>query len=101
MQIDTLTIVTIPLFDYAREVYKLGGVESYMRAIAKAANERGIKVDAYQLSDSEWTRDEGFFTLHGVKLKKIFFKSANQRLYEYAVLMSNFNLKWQMDFCRS
>lgn len=85
MQIDTLTIVTIPLFDYARKAYKLGGVESYMRAIAKAANERGIKVDAYQLSDSEWTRDEGFFTLHGVKLKKIFFKSANQRLYEYAV----------------
>lgn len=84
MQIDSLTIVTIPLFDYARKAYKLGGVESYMRALAKAAAERGIKVDAYQLSDSEWTRDEGFFTLHGVNLKKRLFKSANQRLYEYA-----------------
>mgnify|MGYP000009418778 FL=1 len=84
MLVDSLTIATIPLYDNSAKAYKLGGVESYMRALAKAAHERGAKVDAYQISDSEWTRDEGFFTLHGVPLKGGFFKSANQKLFEYA-----------------
>ena len=68
MLVDSLTIATIPLYDNSAKAYKLGGVESYMRALAKAAHERGAKVDAYQISDSEWSRDEGFFTLHGVPL---------------------------------
>ena len=84
MLADSLTIATIPLYDNSAKAYKLGGVESYMRALAKAAHERGAKVDAYQISDSEWTRDEGFFTLHGVPVKGGFFKPANQKLFEYA-----------------
>ena len=84
MLVDSLTIATIPLYDNSAKAYKLGGVESYMRALAKAAHERGAKVDAYQISDSEWSRDEGFFTLHGVPLKGGLFKSANQKLFEYA-----------------
>ena len=84
MLVDSLAIATITLSDASEKAYKLGGVESYMRALAKAAHERGAKVDAYQISDSEWSRDEGFFTLHGVPLKGGFFKSANQKLFEYA-----------------
>ena len=84
MLADSLTIATIPLYDNAAKAYKLGGVESYMRALAKAAHERGAKVDAYQISDSEWTRDEGFFTLHGVPVKRGILKPANQKLFEYA-----------------